>query len=389
VHALDLFGDQDLQAVAASWACPQPFPAGLPDAVAPLPAGPWAYTGGLENHPATIAAIARHRPLAGCSPAAVTTVRDPSVLAATVPAAGLAYPETRGDPTGLPDDGSWLVKPRRSAGGQGISAWLGGGLPESAATGQEPLVWQRRVAGRAVAAAYLVAAGRGQLVGLSRQLVGRRWCRARPFHYCGSVELDPAAVSPRVIGPLECFGGVLVELGLAGFVGVDVVIDHAGGLWVIEVNPRPTASLELVERSTGLSVAAEQLAACGLGPPAAAGRPRGGAWSKAIVFAASDVVVDHALPAALAAAAGPPQAGWPSLADIPCSPQLIAAGRPVCTVFAHGPSPRAALGRLRSRARAVTAALGRFSLPSGAEREAARHETASGRRPRSSPDRSP
>jgi uncharacterized protein len=391
VHAVDLFGDGDLRAVAASWTCPRPYPAGLPAAVALLPPGPWAYTGGLENHPDVIAAISRQRPLAGCSAAAVATVRDPAVLAVAVSAAGLAYPETRDDPAGLPGDGSWLVKPRRSAGGHGISAWPGSDdRAGSAAAALGAAVWQRRVTGRGAAAAYCITAGRGQLVGVSRQLVGRNWCQARPFHYCGSVDLDPAAIPPDLLGQLERFGALLAErFGLAGFVGVDLVVDRGGRLWVIEVNPRPTASLELVERATGLSIATGQLAACGLGPPAAAQRPRAGAWSKAVVFAAHDIVADQTLPAVLAAAAGGPQAGWPLLADIPRPPQMIPAGRPVCTLFAHGPSPRAALGRLRGRARAVTTALRRFSLPSAAGREAARHGTASGRRPRSSPDRSP
>ena len=65
--------------------------------------------------------------------------------------------------------------------------------------------------------------------------------------------------------------------GLVGLVGVDVVIDEAGELHVIEVNPRPTASMELFERATGESLAAAHLAACGfVPPPAPAAPPTGG-----------------------------------------------------------------------------------------------------------------
>ena len=51
VHAADLFADSDLCAVAASVARvpAERYPDGLLDLVAPFPAGPWCYTGALEN----------------------------------------------------------------------------------------------------------------------------------------------------------------------------------------------------------------------------------------------------------------------------------------------------------------------------------------------------
>ena len=376
VHAADLFGDSDLRAVAASWTCPRPYPAGLPDAVASLPEAAWCYTGALENHPDVIATIARTRPLAGCPPDVVAAVRDHAELAAAVRAAGLDYPATRGDPAGLSPDGSWLLKPCRSAGGHGIVPWTGGDPPGASAARAGPCVWQRRIPGRPAAAAFLAAAGRARLIGVSRQLIGRGWCHARPFHYCGSVDLDPASLPARLIDGLDRLGARLAErFGLVGAVGVDLMLDRAGGACVVEANPRPTASLELIERATGLSIAAAHLAACGLGPPPGE-RRRLGSWSKAILFAAHDVVVDETMLATLAAAAGGPVGGWPLVADVPRPPQVIAAGRPVCTLFAHGPSPRAALGRLRRRTGAVAAALRGLSPPSAAGPAATRRETA-------------
>lgn len=381
VHAADLFGDQDLRAVAASWTCPRPYPGGLPEAVATLPAGPWVYTGALENHPQVIAAIARHRTLAGCPAEVIAAVRDPVVLAATLPMADLAYPETRGDPAGLPRDGSWLLKPRRSAGGHGIVPWTSD--VHAAGSGvfpADPVVWQRHIRGRAAAAAYLVAGGSGRLVGVSLQLVGRDWCHAGRFCYCGSVDLDPATLPPHAVERLLRLGGLLAErFGLVGFVGVDLVIDRTGHLYVIEVNPRPTASLELIERATGLSIAAGQLAACGLGPPPLE-RPRVGSWSKAILFAPHDISVTERTVATLCAAAGRASGGWPMVADIPCPSQVIPAGRPICTLFGHGPTPPAALGQLRRRTGAVATALRDLSPPSAAAQGAPRHETASGTR---------
>ncbi|MFM8414360.1 MAG: ATP-grasp domain-containing protein [Planctomycetota bacterium] len=375
VHAIDLFGDRDLRAVASTVLEARPYPAGLPAAVAMCPPGPVIYSGALENHPELLAAIARERCLAGCPPQAVAAVRDPEPLAVALRAAGLAFPETRSDPTGLPEDGSWIVKPRRSAGGHGIEPWHGATASQDR---RDDVVWQRRVAGRPLAAAFLLAAERSRLVGASRQLVGRRWCHARPFHYCGSLDLDPATLALAVREQLDRLGGLLGErFGLVGLVGVDIVVDRDGRLHVIEVNPRPTASMELVERATGLSLATAQLAACGLAPPPAAPRPRDGAWSKAILFARHDTAIDEARIAALEALAGPPREGWPMLADIPRPPQVIPAGRPICTLFAHAPTPRASLARLRRLTRAAAAALGGgLSPPSDARPGAGRPGTA-------------
>jgi predicted ATP-grasp superfamily ATP-dependent carboligase len=353
VYAADLFADLDLRAVASEWVRLRPYPDALPAAVAAFPPGPWLYSGALENHLPVIEAISRDRPLAGCDPAVVKPVRDPTTLAAVVRAAGLHFPETRADPVGLPRDGSWLAKPLRSAGGHGIAIWRGDDRPPASTAAR---VWQRRVRGRPWSASYLVAAGGGRLIGASRQLLGRRWCHAQPFAFCGCIDIDPESLPAGIRDQLRRLGGLLaVPFGLAGLVGVDLVIDDGGRVHVIEVNPRPTASMELIERATGMSLAAAHLAACGF-PGSAPGptRPRRGTWSKAILFAVCDLVIDDDTVRAIRAAGGTPHEGWPPVADLPAPPQTIPAGAPVCTFFAHGDSPPRSLAALRRRLRSLS-----------------------------------
>jgi predicted ATP-grasp superfamily ATP-dependent carboligase len=381
VHAADLFADLDLDAVAAAVVRVRPYPDALPAAVARFPPGPWLYCGAVENQPHLIETISHDRPLAGCAPAAVAAVRDPAVLAAAVRAAGLGFPETLSDPRGVPQDGSWLTKPVRSAGGHGISAWRADdGQPDQA----RDRVWQRRVDGLPWSASYLVGADCGRLIGVSRQLLGRRWCHARPFAFCGCVDIAPESLVAEIRDQLLRLGGVLVDpFGLVGLVGVDLIIDSQRRVHVIEVNPRPTASMELIERATGLSLAAAHLEASGFRSPAVSPAwPRRGTWSKAVLFAPRDLEIDDAVLASLQAATSAPHDGWPLVADVPRAPQTIPAGSPICTLFAHGESPRRSLAALRRRVRGL-------SPPSAVPQGAGRHETASGTRPRSSPDRSP
>jgi len=358
VHAADLFGDMDLRKVAREVVAISPYPAGLPAAIAGWPAAPLVYTGALENHPDLLAAVASRRPLAGCSAACVRRVRDPDLLGPAVRDAGLGFPETRRDPRGLAADGSWLVKPLASAGGRGIRRWQEGGelQPKSA-----DVIWQRLVAGRSWSAGYLLTGGTARLVAVSRQLVGRRWCRAGPFAYCGSLATDPATEGKPVLEQFARLGDVLGgEFGLRGLVGVDLVIDQQRRVHVIEVNPRPTASLELVERATGLSLAGVHLAAFGFRPPLAEPRPWWGTWGKAVLFAGRPLVCDEAVVAALLAErpGGAEPDDWPIVADIPVAGQTIPAGGPVCTVFASGATPSVALRRLRRRLTTLAARLG-------------------------------
>jgi predicted ATP-grasp superfamily ATP-dependent carboligase len=358
VHAADLFGDHDLRGLASEVVTISPYPAGLPAAIAGWPPAPLVYTGALENHPDVLSLLGTTRPLAGCPAMCVRRVRDPDVLGPVVRDVGLDFPETRRDPGGLAADGSWIVKPLASAGGRGIRRWQGVGAARPTSGG---FVWQRLVVGRSWSAGYLLAEGTARLLAVSRQLVGRRWCHAGPFAYCGSLAIDPATVAEPVGEQLRRLGDLLAtEFGLVGLVGVDLVIDPERRVHVIEVNPRPTASLELVERATGLSLAAAHLGAFGCAPAPGEPRPWRGTWGKAVLFAGRPLACDEAVLATLLAER-PGRAepdDWPAVADIPETGQTIPEGGPVCTVFATGATPAVALHRLRRRLVTLAARLG-------------------------------
>ena len=87
--AADMFGDQDLRAC-----CPveriDDYPNGLERVLAAAPAGPWMYTGALENYPDLVDRMAALRPLYGIGGESLRAVRDPQRLAAAVRAAGFA-----------------------------------------------------------------------------------------------------------------------------------------------------------------------------------------------------------------------------------------------------------------------------------------------------------
>lgn len=369
VHAADLFGDLDLRASARDVIRLGPehaYPHALVTLAAEWPPVPWCYTGALENHPDIIDAIAAVRRLAGNGGSAVRAVRDPLRLAVAVRSAGLLFPETFHSPDGLPCDGSFIVKPLASASGRGIHAWRPDA--ESLAASAVTHVWQRRVVGEPHAAAFIVAPGGARLLGLTRQLIGAPWCHAGPFSYCGSVTVPPSAIPRSLAAQLDRLGGLLAdEFRLVGAVGIDLMIDTDGRIWVVEINPRFTASMELHERRVGGSVAAAHLHACGVSgvsgvssdsPAVADDAIPAMAWAKAVLHAPHAIDVTTGLVAewqAMAAAWSAADGGPAALADIPAPGQTIPVRAPLLTIFARGTATDAALAGVTHRTADVVA----------------------------------
>jgi predicted ATP-grasp superfamily ATP-dependent carboligase len=376
VDAADLFADLDLCRVARRVVCvagmQEPYPASLAAAARRFAAAPWCYTGALENHPHLIDAIAAERPLAGNDGGRVRAVRDHAALSKAVRSIGLAYPDTLPSPDGLPTDGSYLVKPMASAGGRGIARWHG-----ASRDGADDRVWQRHVPGIGVSAAYVCSAAGARLWGIAHQHTGLPWCHAGAYTFCaavcGTAQSPLAGVTAATTDQFVALGAMLASrFRLVGAVGVDAVIDAGGTVWVLEVNPRPTASMELHERATGESTAALHLHACGL--PAAPRHPGGPAaravaWAKAVLHAPREIAVCASLfdrwqriTTGWTVADG----GWPSLADVPAAGQTIRRSAPWMTLFAAAEDPQAALAMLERRAAALTATLPPLSPPSAA-----------------------
>jgi predicted ATP-grasp superfamily ATP-dependent carboligase len=138
-----------------------------------------------------------------------------------------------------------------------------------------------------------------------------------------------------------------------GLFGVDFIL-NGDEVWLIEVNPRYTASVEIVERCTGVRAIVEHVAACVGGrilaeseSPSAKNELGAAFHGKAILFARQDVVIsskfaDYCIEESMCFP-------WPTLADVSPAGTPIEAGRPVLTMFAEGPSASDVEARLRAR----------------------------------------
>ncbi len=146
----------------------------------------------------------------------------------------------------------------------------------------------------------------------------------------------PAGVRPA--SGVRRGGKIVAEAGLVGLFGIDFIVDDRGEVWLIEVNPRWTASLELYERRRGRSFVGDHLAATGVYDrrdreqgAAAWGSVSAACLGKWTVYAeerclAADVRDDRELACDMDRG---------ELADIPFSGTLFHRGDPVCTVLAE------------------------------------------------------
>jgi predicted ATP-grasp superfamily ATP-dependent carboligase len=160
---------------------------------------------------------------------------------------------------------------------------------------------------------------------------------------------------PAARETLERLGNTLSEqFELAGLFGVDFILDGER-VWTVEVNPRYTASVEIVERCTGVRAIAAHVAACG-GSPGEVGRVGGedaaapldvNCHGKATLFATRDLEISPAF--ADYSIAESLRTPWPTLGDISSAGTLVENGRPVLTMFASGTSVAEVQQRLRER----------------------------------------
>jgi len=328
----DFFGDQDTLALArAHRRLTSGWMAGMQadevlSALAALsdgsdPIGVVCGTG-FEDRPILLAAIAKRWPLIGNSAETVARAKDPLALAALCRDCGIPHPAVSLDRPA--DADGWLAKRRGGAGGRHVTSELGRRRGSA-------VYFQRRVTGTPVSALVLADGRDAMVLGFSRQ-----WSAAtarQPFRYGGAVA--PAAVAAATAAVLAVAAQrAAAAMPLAGLNSVDFLVDH-DAFWLIEINPRPGATLDIFAPEQGSLFALHVDAWRGLLPERAPARSA--ARASAIVYAEHDI-------------AFAPSVAWPEwAADRPAVGTAIGVGEPLCTVLADADTPDAATQLLARR----------------------------------------
>lgn len=323
VVASDLFCDVDLRAIADTHRLDD-FPRDALSHELAIEADAWIYAGGLENFPELIELLSRRRPLLGNSAATLRLVRDFAKFSAFLAEYGFRMPENRWDPQ--VEANGWLRKSKHSSGGMSVQKH------DSCVPIAPHEYMQKFVDGTCYGATFLADQHSCRLVGVAQAIDMRDVTHAPGFQYSGSV--GPINLPAPIYTELEQLGEVLRRWsGLLGWFGIDFIVDHSSRIWVLEVNPRYTASIDVFGIGAGIELAKKHVAVC-------SGETISGEriqlpterTTKAILYATRSSKIElRPLEKLLDADA------WPvRLADIPNAGTIVRKGQPILTLLASG-----------------------------------------------------
>jgi predicted ATP-grasp superfamily ATP-dependent carboligase len=319
VVVLDLFNDLDARALsvasrgvagrngkfdsrrllaAAQEFCPPESCAGL------------VYGSGLEGRTRLLARLANGRTLFGNPPQTVALLKDPARFFPLLDSLGIVHPEIRFDPPA--DVAGWLVKRTGGAGGSHVRQ----ARPRHRMRTHR--YFQRFQPGRTLSVLFAADGRRARVIGFNEQwTVGVRHCA--PYCYGGAASQAPLPqqTQRRIASLLD---DLVQASGLIGLNGLDFIL--AGDKsFVLEINPRPTATIDLYDADVDCGMLALHLRACR------------GELPKVSV---ASVARAHAIVYAAVALRVPVGIEWPEwCTDLPEGGSVIPMGAPVCSVHAH------------------------------------------------------
>ncbi len=345
----DAFGDLDTRAAASHVAVVEdafatgfrtkPLVAALDALVshAPYPPIGLVLGSGFEDKPRLVELIANRYCLLGCSVEALRACKDPRVFFPVLDELGVKHPETRMSPPANPD--GWLSKRIGGSGGRHIRTCT------AATRGGHRRYFQRRVEGDRISFSAIVADG----IAMDTT---RQWCAptpAQPFRYGGAVSLthgDTAAERQM----LDAVDQLSRAFQLKGLVSFDFVVDGATP-YLLEINPRPGASLDCVDTSEGSRFHAH-IAACRNG--------KLDQWGGTVTDGAKAAAILHADRGALTLG----EVDWPAWAADRGAPGThVPLCAPLATVFAEAGTADAAVALAHQRLAALSDLIYEQTIP--------------------------
>ncbi len=289
------------------------------------------FGGGFENHPELLDALPANINLLSAEPRQLIRCNDWRQLAELF---GDQFPQCKPEleENDCPTD--WIIKNPGSAGGRGIQP----ATTNPAAKAVPGRYFQQRINGTSFGANFLTDGNQTKLLGTFRQLPSPG-SGARQFWYTGS--LGPICLSRAISTCLQITGQTVAQkFQLKGLFGIDFILTSDRQLYFLEINPRPTASAELLDLAIvnphGSLVSAHVRACLGrLQEFEVAALPIQGKrivyWcpsknERRSIYPTSSLT-DHWL------TIDPNQTGW-RLADIPVAETEILPDQPVATILA-------------------------------------------------------
>ena len=327
---IDLFGDQDT--LDQSTACLRVRALSLAELLPRIrilqdryPVSDAIYGSGLEQDDQVLDTLQEKFRLRGNTPDTFRRVLDKEHFFQVLSRLHIDFPEVLWSLPGGTD--KWLVKPCRGQGGVGIQ-YATSAMADDAP--QQDCYWQRCIDGQAMSALFLADRRESVMIGCNRQwTVNLR--SGQQFVLSGLINRVqlPARARKKIT---VWINSLVTAFSLTGLNSLDFIWDGRQ-IWLLEINPRPSASMQLYDTDYPLGLLWEHLRSNLSRLPEAAAPPRG--WQ--ILYAPKKLRIPTALQ-------------WPQwTADRPCGGSLIYTHEPICSIIACGNSQDEVFERLHSR----------------------------------------
>jgi uncharacterized protein len=268
------------------------------------------YGAGFEGDTELIDLLNAKNKLFGNSPELVRNLKDPATFFGLLDSLDMPFPAVRLNVPSDPD--GWLAKTIGATGGAHVQSAQG-------VSAGEKTYFQRFEAGRNLSVLFLANGKKAQIIGFSEQLTQK--IGDAPYCYVGAINhaLLPEDMQKHIADKLDL---LVATTGLIGLNGVDFIQrDHQ--YFVLEINPRPTAAMELYDTDFAQGLLHAHLQACE-GELIAADPHEKIIRGHRIVFAQQNTKV-------------PQSFKFPDwCADIPQPGSFVTQDAPLCSVLANG-----------------------------------------------------
>jgi len=160
------------------------------------------------------------------------------------------------DPASIEPGKQYILKPQEGAGGwRNRAIYSQKDIDEWVEEFQAPFILQEYVSGIPASACCITTGKEARVIALNAQLM--RDDPLMPFGFCGSYTPFIHPCSQQMI---QLALKIALASGCIGIIGIDFIVGDE--IWAIEVNPRFQATLETVERATGINLVQTHIDAC-------------------------------------------------------------------------------------------------------------------------------
>ena len=328
---IDLYADEDLTKNCPTTLITKSFPDEISDLIKTAPKVPILYTGGLENHSALLQLLSAERTVLGITGNTLTNLRNTPEFYNLLKSKQINTPTIITSTKDLNKETSYLRKPKYRSGGLGIKPF---DPSKQTMVDDADFYYQEFIKGESRSAIFCFNESGFELLGASIQSSGTQSLHASDFLYSGN--MGPVNPCASELKDLQTIGEIISSnYRPRGLLGMDYILNESR-VYPLEINPRYTASMEVLELALGQNFITKHMQAFGFKTicenPA---RTETSVIGKAIYYAPHDVLI-------------PEDAPWVSIeanprlfspfADIPRANSAIDKGSPVVTIFAKADS---------------------------------------------------